>query len=476
VAALLAAMGTGACAKRAQLLIVVDTDAPLATQLLTDASLAPEAVIDTVRIDTFDESWQPVCIDQVDCTASYVLPDPSLWPFSFGIATPPGGSSVLHLRVRAFRGAVASPGYETIDGGSTPTLDVPQQAAIDRLIEITLPSSGETIARVFLAEDCLARPVFFLGPTTCIDGSTPSGAPGAAIDYLGAAPALGSSSAGTWSRAHEAPCVAASPPGGNDAICVPGGLSYLGEADLAGADQQSDVAAAPPVPVYVRPFWMDRTELTVGRFRALVNKGLSIIPGADPIPPDASNMNTAACTWLGSADASHDDYPVNCVSWGLARRACQLSGGDLPSEAQWEHAARGRGQERIFPWGNQSPTCCTTAAGIGTECPGAGPQKVGSYPPSACNGVGDQSRDRILDLGGNVSEFCADLLVTYGTGCWGVGGILGDTPCQDTSTDAHARRGGNWNSGSANARSAFRHTDTQSVLDGFRCVYPDGAP
>jgi formylglycine-generating enzyme required for sulfatase activity len=476
VGILVAASSNLSCGKPAQLLVVVDTDAPLGAQLIADSTIAPEAAVDTISIDEYDETWTQVCIDDVNCTASYVLPEPSLWPFSFGVPTPKGGSTLLHLRIRAFRGAIASPGFESVDGGSFSTLDPPPQQTIERLVELTLPTSGETVVSVLLSADCLARPASFVDLTTCIDGSTFQGAPAAGVVQLAAAPPLGSTQAGSWSRAHEVLCTGGAP-AGVDAVCIPGGFSYIGETDLAGEDQQSDAAAAPPMPVWVHPFWMDRTEVTVGRFRALVNKGLQITTGTDPIPPDTTNDQTRECKWLGSTNVANDDYPVNCVTWGLARRACMMSGGDLPAEAQWEHAARGRGQERLYPWGNQAPSCCTTAAGLGTECKGTanGPQKVGSYLGPACDGVGDVSRDKVLDLGGNLGEFCADTLVDYGEGCWSAAGIFSDAPCADTTMDAHAARGGNWNSGSANTRSAFRHSDTQGQLYGFRCVYPDGA-
>jgi formylglycine-generating enzyme required for sulfatase activity len=154
------------------------------------------------------------------------------------------------------------------------------------------------------------------------------------------------------------------------------------------------------------------------------------------------------------------------------------SRGDLPTEAQWEHAARGRGQGRIYPWGDAFPSCCTTNAGRGTLCPGEpGPEKIGSYPLSAtCGGLGDVSRDGVLDLGGNLSEMCIDKLVSYGEGYWGVPGIFVEPRCDDDDVNAHAARGGSWKSGPANARSAFRKVDQRSSLYGFRCVYPGGAP
>ncbi|CAN90982.1 MULTISPECIES: formylglycine-generating enzyme family protein [Sorangium] len=475
----LAAAGlSGACGQRErpQLLVVVDTDAPVAAQLLADPSISPEAVIDTVRIDGFDGAWRPGCIDDVDCTANFVLPDPSSWPFSFGVAAPEEGSAALRLRIRAFRGAVATRGKDSIEGRGFSTIDPPPEVAIDRLIEVALPASGVVTVQLTLSADCLGVPASLRKPPhTCIDASRRTAAPSEGV-LVGSGAERGATRAGTWSRAREVPCGAA--PEGADAICIPGGFSVIGQAELAGVDEQSYVSVVPPRPVHVGPFFMDRTEFTVGRLRALLNEGLLHAEADDLVGPDPSRAGLADCRWLGAADGANDGYPLNCISWRLAREACRASGGDLPTEAQWEHAARGRGQGRIYPWGDASPACCTASAGRGTLCPGdPGPEEVGSHRPSAtCGGLGDSSRDGVLDLGGSLSELCADKLVPYGEGCWSAPGIFVEPRCDDDGINAHASRGGDWASGPANTRPAFRRGDVLDSLHGFRCVYAGGAP
>ncbi|WP_437611364.1 SUMF1/EgtB/PvdO family nonheme iron enzyme [Sorangium sp. So ce834] len=478
LAVLSMAVHSGSCGgrERPQLLVVVDTDAPVAAQLLADPSISPEAVVDTVRIDRFDDAWRPSCIDDVDCTANFVLPDPSSWPFSFGVATPEAGGAVLRLRVRAFRGAVATRGKDAVEGRAFSTIDPPPEAAIDRLLEVALPSSGVETVELVLSADCLGVPVSLRDPPrTCLDGSRRAAAPTEGV-LVGPETEAPATRAGTWPRAREVPCGAAPP--GADAVCIPGGLGFLGQAELAAIDEQSDAAAAPPRPVYVSPFFMDRTEFTVGRFRDLLNEGLLGAAGELPSGPDPDRDALAGCRWLGAVDGANDDHPLNCLSWKLAREACRASGGDLPTEAQWEHAARGRGQGRVYPWGDASPACCTASAGRGTLCPGGtGPEEVGAHPPSAaCGGLGDASRDGVLDLGGNLSELCADRLVPYGEGCWGAPGIFVDPRCDDDTTRSRAARGGDWASGPANTRAAFRRGDVLDALHGFRCVYAGGAP
>ncbi len=90
------------------------------------------------------------------------------------------------------------------------------------------------------------------------------------------------------------------------------------------------------------------------------------------------------------------DHPVVGVKWSEARSYAQWKGGDLPTEAQWEYAARG-GEKIIYPWGNASPG--PMQANIGRA--NSGTSAVGSY-PGGTNAFGLQ------DMCGNVSEWCLD--------------------------------------------------------------------
>src|SRR5262249_517729 len=138
---------------------------------------------------------------------------------------------------------------------------------------------------------------------------------------------------------------------------------------------------------------------------------------------------------------TNDALPVNCITWEAARRACQLASGDLPSEAQWEHAARGRGQARTFPWGDSPPDCGTASyarqaygvIGAGVLCPGIGPEPIGSHPASPdCEQTGDVSRDGVLDLAGSMTEATRDRALRW---CWR--GIGTDPVCETPATAEH---------------------------------------
>lgn len=94
--------------------------------------------------------------------------------------------------------------------------------------------------------------------------------------------------------------------------------------------------------VYLSDYWLDRREVTVARYRACADAGVCVAP------PYAE----------GAERFDRPELPVVLVSWNDARRFCEWSGGRLPTEAEWERAARGPGDVargvagRRFPWGN----------------------------------------------------------------------------------------------------------------------------
>ena len=260
----------------------------------------------------------------------------------------------------------------------------------------------------------------FVAPeTTCIDAQHPSGAPDEGAEFL-TGTSLPPTQAGTWSYAVERPC-RSSPSDGR--TCIPGGFGVLG--DYAARWFATELVQYEPVPlrpVAISPFHLDTDEVTVGRARALVLSGA--LPESALQWP-SSMTDSSYCTWLGADIASNDALPLNCVAATTAGQVCSLLGGTLPSEAQWEYAARGRGQGRRYPWGNDDPTCCALSAGRAfggsspPECPGSGPEPVGSHLPTpSCGGLGDITRDGVRDMGGSVAEILLDALEPYTAPCW----------------------------------------------------------
>ncbi len=192
-----------------------------------------------------------------------------------------------------------------------------------------------------------------------------------------------------------------------------------------------------------RTFWIDRTEVTVGAYRACVEAHHCTAPQG----------SSALCTY----ELGDDQLPVSCVRWQDADAYCRANGKRLPRETEWELAARGTNATR-YPWGNT--TSCYYAATLlndntARSCTGRRPARAGSITTGA-------SPFGVLDMAGNVEEWTADWYTEH------VG--IGVRP---TAGASHVLRGGGWLSRPVDARTSAR--DWGSALEagpnvGFRCA------
>jgi eukaryotic-like serine/threonine-protein kinase len=224
-------------------------------------------------------------------------------------------------------------------------------------------------------------------------------------------------------------------------VYVPAGVFLMGSTD---ADPEAASDEKPQHAVTLEAFWIDRTEVTAGQYRACVTSGKCAEP---------------KCTGSGKGDHS-----VVCVSWQDAAIYCAWAGRRLPTEAEWEKAARGA-DGRKYPWGNASPDCArANYRGQGGGCVG-GTSAVGSHPAGA-------SPYGALDMAGNVWEWVND---RYDGGYYSVS--PGGDPQGPPAGASRVLRGGAWYYGGTYLRVAGRHYHVPTYQHfgiGFRCAATAG--
>lgn len=445
---------------RAQLVVFVDTDATSIAQLGVDRS--PAAAIDVVRIEGLEPNGN--VFDSVEL----VVTDPSDFPISFGIRPT---AARARMRIRAFSTATTIRSERDGEVAFEPS----PRVALERVVDLDIPQSEKAGALVVLSADCFGRPSTFAPESTCIDAGPSRPFDEGILEIDPDEPPV--SVIGTSPHGFLSECTLSKPD--DERVCIAGGLGVHGSDELS--DVSIDVIplnAAPARLVAVSSFAMDRHEVTVGRFRTFLNE----TPGFDAPLPTVGVPNTLNrdCTWLGPSDGSHDTLPLSCVEVETAERFCQLLGGRLPTEAEWERAARGPGNANRYPWGDEAPDCCTASFGHGGLAPSCGVgvvEPVGSHSPEAsCNGTGDRTAEGVEDLGGSLHELTRDGPAPYDSECWSVPGILANPWCDADSTVQRITRGGSWDDEGIETLSALRSawSAVGSGMDdvGFRCVYP----
>ena len=253
-------------------------------------------------------------------------------------------------------------------------------------------------------------------------------------------------------------------------VSICGGTFSMGDDELdAGPVHQVTLAA----------YCMDKTEVTIAAFLACVQAGGCGAPSTtvewkDYAPEDKTKWSQF-CTW---GKIGLDQHPINCVDWNQATGYCQWTGGRLPTEAEWEYAARGS-DSRNYPWGNEEPNA-TRLNACGSECVSMGRQRLDeswksmyagndSWPVTAPVGSYGKGASAfgVLDMAGNVWEWTADRFAAYGE-------EPVTNPQRSKPEAARVIRGGGWNDDDpARVRAAMRIGLTPGVriFDlGFRCA------
>ena len=276
----------------------------------------------------------------------------------------------------------------------------------------------------------------------------------------------------TASSTAAAAAAAPAPECPKDMIRIPGGKFFMGRDDGLPFEK-------PEHQVALDPFCIDRTEVTVEAYVACSDAGECKRAGTTNTWPDITDHDKKVFDPLCNVrePVERARHPINCVDWDDAVRFCKAQGKRLPTEAEWEFAARGPDGRR-YPWGDETPSGGHLNA-CGKECVAWGKAHkveekamyaeddgyattapVGSFPPG-------RSRYGVDDVVGNVWEWVADRYGPYTTD--------DQTNPQGPDTgDERVIRGGAWNGADpAWVRPTFRYKNAPTVRSygiGFRCA------
>ncbi len=214
-----------------------------------------------------------------------------------------------------------------------------------------------------------------------------------------------------------------------------------------------DESEGPVREVSIDTFWIDRTEVTNEQYKKFVDATGRPVPYVAESWAKPYNWDRAARTYPDGKG----NHPVVLVSWDEAAAYALWAGKRLPTEAEWEYAARGPGS-RTYPWGNAwDASRCNWLSDALVE----GLAPVGSYPSGA-------SWCGALDMAGNVWEWCADWFAPDAYSA-----AARRNPSGPVTGRYRVLRGGSWGSPADLCRSsarAFRPPYARSDAAGFRCA------
>jgi serine/threonine-protein kinase len=249
----------------------------------------------------------------------------------------------------------------------------------------------------------------------------------------------------------------------SEQIFIPAGEFIMGTEDIDAQHTLNNGVAYPEVPMHIVTldgYWIDKYEVTNGRYALCVADGGCSAPWV--------NFSNTREEYYGNPEFVN--YPVIMVDWWQSSAFCEWAGGRLPTEAEWEKAARGT-DGRKYPWGNNpisgdkvnfcDKNCPREHANPGFDDGYADTAPVGSYPNGA-------SPYGVMDMAGNVWEWTSSIPKPYP--------YEPDGSREIEYIYEYIWRGGPWSNGTWWVRSTLRYKSLAKYWYenlGFRCAYSE---
>jgi len=205
-------------------------------------------------------------------------------------------------------------------------------------------------------------------------------------------------------------------------------------------------------------FYIDRYEVTNARYEECVKEEVCD-------PPYLTSSYTQDSYY---GNTKYADYPVIYVSWESAQTYCQWRNARLPTEAEWEKAARGSLERRKYPWGNTIDGTLANFCDVNCSFDHRNIDFDDQYDDTAPVGSYEPNRYNLYDMTGNVGEWVADW---YGPEYYSTSPSRNPEGPEDG--DSRVLRGGSWISGVSNlpvANRNFFNPENQYYYVGFRCA------
>jgi len=223
-------------------------------------------------------------------------------------------------------------------------------------------------------------------------------------------------------------------------------------------DKECESYENPYHEIELKPYAIDKYEVTADSYKKCVDAGACMNDNSSE-PKYKMASDDPVCN-LGARDKG--DHPINCVSWYGAKAYCEWLGKRLPTEAEWEKAARGT-TGKVYPWGNEKATCdYAVMHGGPSNCIASGTMSVGLKPLGV-------SPYGVYDMAGNVYEWVNDW---YAADSYSSSSK--NDPKGPSSGIVRVLRGGSWECIASNLlRTSARigvTPDSFSYSYGFRCA------